>query len=421
MKLSRRSAGFQPAVSPISNRQSWTPGAGCGLEIRDTTDWKAALRCNVTSRLLLVFILCALCVFLRPSEAFAHNPDTSYARVVIGTNEVTFRFTYDVFTLLKITTLDADSDRQVTRGELTTGLPAIHEFLRKHIAVDINDEEAGFGDALNFVWPPDSGDAIAEANYHAAASLIHFNFRLPVEDTPENVVLTFDFFTALGERHTVLGSFNYQGEPHEATFTRFEPDYDYVTGYETPLWRRLVKFLKLGVEHIFLGYDHIAFLVALIVVSRFKELVWIVTSFTVAHSITLILATLDVVQFNSRWVEIAIAGTIVYVALENLWAKSTRHRWVLTFVFGLIHGFGFANVLREMSLPTTGLVRCLLSFNLGVELGQLAIVLALLPLALWLGKWRNGRKVIVAVSLLLALFGAAWFVERIFVLEFMPL
>jgi hydrogenase/urease accessory protein HupE len=420
MKLPRRSAGFQPAVSPISNRQSRTPRAGCGLETRDTADWKSVLLFDITSRLRLLCLLCALCVLLRPSPALAHNPDTSYARVVIGTNEVTFRFTYDVFTLLKIASLDADNDRQVTRSELTTGLPAIHEFLRKHIAVDLNDEEAGFGEPVNFVWPPDAGDAIGEANYHAAASLIHFNFRLPVEDTPENVVLTFDFFTSLGERHTVLGSFNYQGEPHEVTFTRFEPDYDYVTGYETPLWRRLVKFFKLGVEHIFLGYDHIAFLIALIVVSRFKELVKIVTSFTVAHSITLILATLDVVQLNPRWVEIAIAGTIVYVALENLWAKSTRHRWMLTFVFGLIHGFGFANVLREMSLPTTGLVRCLLSFNVGVELGQLAIVLALLPVTLWLGKWPHGRKVIVAVSFLLALFGAAWFVERIFVLEFMP-
>jgi energy-converting hydrogenase Eha subunit E len=233
-------------------------------------------------------------------------------------------------------------------------------------------------------------------------------------------VVTFDFFTALGERHTVLGSFDFRGQPHEVTFTRFEPDYDFVTGYETPLWRRLVKFLKLGVEHIFLGYDHIAFLIALIVVSRFKELVKIVTSFTVAHSITLILATLDVVNLSPRWVEIAIAGTIVYVAVENLWAKTTRHRWLLTFVFGLIHGFGFANVLREMSLPATGLVRCLLSFNFGVELGQLAIVLALLPLALWLGKWRHGRKAIVVISVLLALFGAAWFVERAFAMQFMP-
>jgi hypothetical protein len=358
---------------------------------------------------------------LRPSSAFAHNPDTSYARIVIGTNEVAFRFTYDVFTLLKIAPLDADNDRQVSRDELTRGLPAIHDFLRKHIVVEINEEETGFGGPLNFVWPPDAGDAIAEPDYHAAASLIHFNFRLAVGDTPENVLITFGFFNALGERHTVLGVFDHQGRPHEVTFTRFEPDYDYVTGYEPPLWRRLVKFLKLGIEHIFLGYDHILFLVALVVVSRFGELVKIVTSFTLAHSITLILAALEVVQLPARLVEAGIAATIIYVALENFWVKGARHRWVLTFFFGLIHGFGFANVLREMGLPATGLVRCLISFNVGVELGQLVIVLLLLPLALALGRWRHGSTAVKALSAVILLFGAAWFIERAFGLGFMPI
>jgi hypothetical protein len=374
----------------------------------------------VSRRLLTAFFV-LFCLFRPISSALAHNPDTSYARIVIGTNEVAFRFTYDVFTLLKIAPLDANNDRQVSRDELTRGLPAIHEFLRRHIVVDINDTEAGFGELLNFVWPPDAGEAIPEANYHAAASLIHFNFRRPVEDTPENVIVTFDFFDVLGERHTVLGSFDYRGQPHEVTFTRFEPDYDYVTGYEPPLWRRLVKFLKLGIEHIFLGYDHILFLVALIVVSRFGELVKIVTSFTVAHSITLILAALEVVRLPARLIEAGIAATIVYVALENFWVKGARHRWVLTFFFGLIHGFGFANVLREMALPATGLVRCLISFNLGVELGQLALVLLLLPVALALGRWRHGRAAVKTVSAVILLFGLAWFIERAFGLGFMPI
>jgi hypothetical protein len=96
-------------------------------------------------------------------------------------------------------------------------------------------------------------------------------------------------------------------------------------------------------------------------------------------------------------------------------------RWLLTFFFGLIHGFGFANVLRELDLPTVGLVRCLLSFNVGVEVGQLLIALVLLPFAWLLGRWRHGRKVLVAVSLLLAALAAAWLVERAFSLDFMPI
>jgi hydrogenase/urease accessory protein HupE len=207
------------------------------------------------------------------------------------------------------------------------------------------------------------------------------------------------------------------------TYVRMGPDLLEIRGSDLnpTAWQTASEFLLWGMHHIFIGFDHIAFLLALLLgASKAMEMVKIVTSFTVAHSLTLILAVLVVEKLPVRLIEIAIAATIVYVALENLWARSTRHRWMLTFVFGLIHGFGFANVLREMSLPTTGLVRCLLSFNLGVELGQLAIVLAFLPVAWWLGKWRHGRKVIVAFSVLLALFGAAWFIERVFLLEFMP-
>ncbi|MBI5774934.1 MAG: HupE/UreJ family protein [Verrucomicrobia bacterium] len=365
--------------------------------------------------------LCAFCVFSRLTlPALAHNPDTSYARIGISSNQLSFRLTYDLFTLLKIARLNDNGDRQISREELERHAPEIFDFLRQAVAIEINGHEGSLGAPAGFVWPPDAGAAIHEQDFHSAAALVHFRFTQPLDDTPENVAITFNFFGDFGERHSVLGVFEFGGKEEEVLFSRFEPDFDYYTGYETPLPKRLWKFLKLGVGHIFLGYDHICFLVALIVVSRFRELVKIVTAFTVAHSITLILAALEWVTLPTRLVESGIALTIVYVALENLWVKDTRHRWLLTFGFGLIHGFGFANVLRETGLPTTGLVRCLLSFNVGVELGQLAIVLALLPLALWLGKWRHGRKVVVALSLVLALFGAAWFVERAFALGFMP-
>lgn len=364
---------------------------------------------------------CAVGVFLRlASPVLAHNPDTSYARIGISSNQVSFRLTYDLFTLSKIARLDDNGDRQVSRAELERHAPEIQDFLRRAIAIEVNDHESSLGEAAGLTWPPDAGAAIHEQDYHSAAALIHFRFAQPLDDTPENVAITFNFFGDFGERHTVLGAFEYFGQVDEVLFSRFEPDFDYYTGYEPPLAKRLWKFLKLGVGHIFLGYDHICFLVALVVVSRFRELVKIVTAFTVAHSLTLILAALEWVTLPTRLIESGIALTIVYVALENLWVRDTRHRWLLTFGFGLVHGFGFANVLGESGLPTTGLVRCLLAFNLGVELGQLAIVLALLPLALWFGKWRHGRKVVVALSLVLALFGAAWFVDRVFALGFMP-
>ncbi|MEW6303046.1 MAG: HupE/UreJ family protein [Verrucomicrobiota bacterium] len=363
-------------------------------------------------------ILCA--VFAASSlTALAHNLDTSYARIQISSNRLAIRLTYDLFTLLKIAPLDANQDRQITSDELALHTNTISAFLRQHVLFDINQREAGIGELTGFVWPP-GGAPVHESDYHAAAGLIHFDFTQPVDDTPEDVTITFDFFAQLGERHIILGVFERNGQPYEVSFTRFEPDFVYDTGYQPPMHKRLLKFLKLGIGHIFLGYDHICFLIALIVVSRLKELVLIVTSFTIAHSITLILATLQIVNLPTRLVETGVAATIIYVAVENLWIKDTRHRWILTFFFGLIHGFGFANVLRDMGLPSTGLVRCLLSFNVGVELGQLAIVLLLLPISVGLAKWQHGRKATLGLSIVLALFGAAWFVDRAFALGKMP-
>ena len=111
----------------------------------------------------------------------------------------------------------------------------------------------------------------------------------------------------------------------------------------------------------------------------------------------------------------------MYVAIKNLWIKSARHRWMLTFGFGLIHGFGFANVLRDLGLPSVGLVRALLCFNLGVEAGQLAILAALFPLTLWLARQRWSFSPKVVLSLAIFALGFLWFVERAFALKFMPI
>ena len=398
----------------------------------------------------------------------AHNPDTSYVRVKISADQIETRLTFDVFTLLKIAALDDNNDGDLSRSELANHLPDIQRFLREHmgLAISEEDEEADLGEGTGFVWPPDVGERIARADFHANNGLIHFDFVRRIERAPEEVAIAFGFFNEFGDLHTVLGSFKFGGKDYETVFTRFEPDFTYVTGVVHPpandsqpprearqptrqsvahlVWR----FFKMGVEHIFLGYDHICFLIALIVVSNFRQIVKIVTSFTIAHSITLILATLEVVHLPTRLIETCIAATIVYVAVENIWLLRMRsaergatsenfsetprsalrtspslnpaaHRWRLTFFFGLIHGFGFANVLREMGLPKIGLVRCLLSFNIGVEVGQLVIAVALLPLAYALSRGRYGRYAAMGVSLLLALFGTAWFIDRALNLELM--
>ena len=239
---------------------------------------------------------------------------------------------------------------------------------------------------------------------------------------PDSVALTFDFFGSLGERHTVLGTFVWNGQENPVIFTRFEPDYLFDTGYRVPALDQFREYLWLGVTHIFLGYDHVAFLLALFFVRQFRELVKIITAFSVAHTLTLALAALGVFALPSRLVESAIAASIIYVAAENLWrADEALHRWRVTFAFGLVHGFGFANVLRELGLPAEGLVRSLLAFNLGVELGQLAIAAVCWPLLRWIGRRPWAGRVRAVVSGTLLAFGAAWLFERALALRFMPL
>jgi hydrogenase/urease accessory protein HupE len=189
------------------------------------------------------------------------------------------------------------------------------------------------------------------------------------------------------------------------------------------LWRTLWRYFLSGVEHIAIGYDHIAFLFAVIVLGRrFWPLFAVVTAFTVAHSITLSLAVLDVVTLPSRMVEIAIAASIVYVAAENFFVTDIRHRWWLTFAFGLIHGFGFASVLREYGLPQDRVVPVLAAFNVGVEAGQLLIVG--MAVVAWKGGFaiagRYGlprsettqRKVALAVSAIVLVLALYWLVQR---------
>lgn len=174
------------------------------------------------------------------------------------------------------------------------------------------------------------------------------------------------------------------------------------------------RFVALGVEHIWTGYDHLLFLLALLVTATsLRAMLLIVTGFTVAHSITLSLAALGALSLSPSLVEPAIAATIAFVGVENLWRPTARRRVVLTFFLGLIHGFGFAGVLAEAGLPPDALALALVCFNGGVELGQAVLVAVTLPLLLWLRRfdvWE--RRVVPAVSIGVALAGVYWLVER---------
>ena len=179
---------------------------------------------------------------------------------------------------------------------------------------------------------------------------------------------------------------------------------------------RFFRFLVLGIEHILNGYDHLAFLLAVLLTGgALSSNARIITSFTIAHSLTLALATFGVVTLPATIVEPLIAASIVFVGIENLLHRQLARRWLVTFGFGLIHGLGFAQILRELGIATMGIHGTipLLSFNLGVEVAQLSIAAVTLPLI-----WRLQRrptfmlKHVPALSLLLTLAGVYWFLAR---------
>ena len=181
------------------------------------------------------------------------------------------------------------------------------------------------------------------------------------------------------------------------------------------------RYMRSGVEHIFLGYDHVAFLLALLLwARRLGPVVKVVTAFTLAHSVTLSLAVLDLVVLPGRVVEPLIAASIVWVAVENFLSRDVGGRWRVAFALGLVHGFGFAGVLREFGLPGGQLGLALGAFNLGVEVGQVAIVAVAIPLlrlADRLGAPRAGVPVrrptlVYALSAVVVLLGLYWLAER---------
>lgn len=196
---------------------------------------------------------------------------------------------------------------------------------------------------------------------------------------------------------------------------------------------QFLAFVRHGAHHIWIGYDHILFLLTLLIGSlamrgsgrslgeRVYDAVRVVTAFTLSHSLTLGLAAFGVVSIPTTLTETLIAITITLAALNNIWPLVSRRLWIVAFGFGLVHGLGFANVLAELNLPRENLLAALFAFNLGVELGQLAILFAALPLILlFTRQLAFGRLALPTANLIIAAIGAMWLTDRAFGTTMLP-
>ncbi len=225
-----------------------------------------------------------------------------------------------------------------------------------------------------------------------------------------------DLSEVLGPSHHTLAAIVWSGGSQQFAFGADARETTVTISQAALASRGAGSFFPLGIEHILTGYDHLLFLLALILRGGgLWSLLKIITAFTIAHSITLALAALDLIVLPGAMVEAIIALSIAYVALENLLPRyAVSRRWAVSFLFGLVHGFGFSSVLREIGLPRENLLLSLLNFNLGVEAGQLAVVLLAVPVLMRLRSRPWEPRLVAVISGVILVVGLILFVDRAF-------
>ena len=359
-----------------------------------------------------------LVVMLPVSSALAHKPSDSYLR--INTNQPTLTIEWDI--ALKDLDfqigLDTNQNGEITWGEVKSRRSAIEAYAFSHLSLAVDNHPCKLTlSELKIVRHSDGAYAVLmiETDGSSELEVVNLGYRL--------------FFDA-DPTHRGLVTFTDSDAISTHILSPANPTVEIRAG-EASILRTFKQFVYEGVVHIWIGYDHILFLISLLLPAVWirknnkwesfetfwpacKAVLKIVTVFTVAHSITLWLAVMEYVTLPSNFVEATIAFSIIVTVVHNLFPIIKIPTWLIIFVFGLIHGFGFANVLVDLGLSSVTLAISLFGFNVGVELGQLAIVLVFLPIAFLLRDTKFYRYVIFyGGSIAIAIIAAIWCIERI--------
>jgi len=344
-----------------------------------------------------VAALAWLAVLGRPGAIAAHTTSTGLATLTVSGPTLSYRLTILSDELpaeaARLLASAADGDRaSVERVALE---------LRRRVTVRAGDTPCRPGRALI------QGSRLGDGR-------VTLELTIQCPAPPARLKIRDDWFDLFGEHYRTIARIETSGGAREAVFLPDARETTIELGQDTS--GSGAGFFRLGVEHILTGYDHLLFLVALLLRGgRLLSLLKIITAFTVAHSVTLALAVLGVVTIPDRIVEPAIAASIVWVAAENLLLRnSPSQRWLVSFLFGLVHGFGFASAIEPLALPRGRLALALLGFNLGVEAGQALVVALLLPLLLFMRGSAWEPRVVRTASLAVAAVGCAWLIERLF-------
>ena len=390
----------------------------------------------------IILSLLGLTLALLPGNANAHEPDHTYVFLKIYKEGIEGRFELTATDLNR--ELGLNLAEVISDADLKPHIPRIHDFLKANVSFSA----AGVSYPLRL-----TGSEVLlldeEDDY------IIFNFKLEnVTTIPNQLDIVYDIFFKNNPNHkgVLIVEHNWKAgivNNHSLVadvFTKGETSKQ-LSLQDASLWKGFVAMVKLGMWHIWIGLDHILFLVALILpsvvrrrkkdvlpelenetgvaysdvwipVPKFKPaalyLLKIVTFFTIAHSITLAIAALGVFDLPSRYVESVIAFSIALAALHNIVPIVKSREWVIAFAFGLFHGFGFASVLGEKGLGGEFMTLSLLGFNVGVEIGQVLIISSFFPILFFIRKLKLYPKLLTYGSVILILISLHWVIERFF-------
>jgi hypothetical protein len=360
--------------------------------------WRACARALVGGLLLAI---------LAGGAALAHKTNLTKGVVTIDGAMVGYRLTVSAHDLAVALGIETDLTAPVPQAAFEAREAALADYLAAGLALSAQGARCTA--------------AAPAVDYGRLPEDVVLTLRFACPAPPGRLRIDYRLFFEIDPVHRSIGSVTApDGTVEEFLFDRSLTHFEAALGAApaAPWHERFVKLLLLGVEHILLGFDHLLFLLALLIVGGgFARLVGVVTAFTIAHSLTLALAWFGVIALPERLVETLIALSIALVALQNLLGENlpgwgARRRWLVAGGFGLIHGLGFYSALSELSLGGTDLVTTLLAFNLGVEAGQIAVVaLVYVPLAWWLRQsWYATTA--RAASLAILLVAGWWTLER---------
>ena len=333
-----------------------------------------------------------------PRTAGGHTTATGIAEVTARGAELRYRLTLVLAELPP----SAARDLAAAGDGDSAAVERVAAALRDKVQVKVDDAACRPGRALL------RGSRLGDSRM-----TVDIEFHCPT--APGRLAIRDDWFDLFGEHYRTLARIDGPSGVREMAFLpdAREVRIDLGQASLTPQG----GFFWLGVEHILTGYDHLLFLAALLLGGGgIAALLKIVTGFTVAHSVTLAASVLGLITVPSRIVEPAIAASIVWVAVENVWlARARAHRWLVSFAFGLVHGLGFASALTPLALPPKSLALALIGFNVGVEAGQALVIVFALPLGFWLHRRSWEPRLVRGLSVAVAVVGAVWFVQRLLI------